>query len=110
MQEQMKCDKKATEALSAALTAHLNRPPSPPSSPAVIPQEYILQILDEPIQDSVRAHIKQLLNRLRTDVENMMRTKNEELYGTLWGKLALTLRMVDAVARKVNQEQGGAAT
>jgi hypothetical protein len=106
MKEQMERDKKATEALSAALTAHLAHPPSPPSAPTAIPQEYILQVLDEPIQDSIRAHIGQLLSRLRTDIETMMRTKNDELYGALWGKLTLTLRAVDAIARKVNQERG----
>jgi hypothetical protein len=109
MREQMERDKKATEALSAALAVHLAHPPSPPPSPTSLPQEYILQILDEPIQDSVRAHIKHLLERLRTDVENMMRAKNDELYGTLWGKLTLTLKMVDAIARKVNQESGDPA-
>jgi hypothetical protein len=39
----------------------------------------------------------------------MMRAKNDELYGTLWGKLTLTLKMVDAIARKVNQESGDPA-
>lgn len=104
MREQMEHDKKAAEALSAALAAHLANPIT--SSPTNLPQEYILQILDEPIQDSVRAHIKQLLNRLRADLENMIRTKNDELYGALWGRLTLTLKMVDAIARKVNQEPG----
>jgi len=103
-------DKKAAQALSAALAAHLANPPTPAASPTSLPQEYILQILDEPIQDSVRAHIKQLLNRLRTDVENMMRTKNDELYGALWGRLTLTMKMVDAIARKVNQETGEVTT
>jgi hypothetical protein len=79
------------------------------NGPPTMPQEYILQVLDEPIQDSVRAHIKKLLDRLRVDVENMMRTKHDELNGALGGKLTLTLRMVDAIARKVNQERVDAA-
>lgn len=103
MREQMEHDKKAAETLGAALTAHLANPPPSPTS---IPQEYILQILDEPIQDAVRAHIKQLINRLRADIRDMMQTKNDELYGVLWGRLTLTLKMVDAIARKVNQEIG----
>lgn len=106
MREQLERDKKAAEALSAALAVQIANPPQPAPSPTALPQEYILQILDEPIQDSVRAHIKHLLNRLRADVENTMRTKNEELYGTLWGRLTLTLKMVDTIARKVNQESG----
>jgi hypothetical protein len=105
MKEQMERDKKAADALGAALAAHLaNPPPLPP--PTTIPQEYILQILDEPIQDAVRSHIKHLLDRLRTDVATLMRTKNEELHTTLWGKVTMTLKMVDAIARKVNQESG----
>jgi hypothetical protein len=105
MREQMERDKSKTEALGAALRAHLSHASSPPSPPP-IPQEYILQVLDEPIKDSVRAHIKHALEGLRADVETLLRTKNDELYDALWGKLTLTLKMVEAIARRVNQEIG----
>jgi hypothetical protein len=39
-------------------------------------------------------------------VEAMMKTHNQEVYGTLWAKVKLTLRMIDAIARKVEKEQG----
>lgn len=103
MREQLTRNKKETDALSAALTAYLTRPPSPPPVP---PQEYILQLLEHPIQEAIRAHLRPILDNFRTDVEAMMKTHNQEVYGTLWAKVKLTLRMVDAIARKVEKEQG----
>lgn len=103
MTEQLVLKTKETDALNAALAAYLACPPSPPPIP---PQEYILQLLNSPIQEAIRAHLRPILDSFRTDVETMMKAHNQEVYGTLWAKVKLTLRMIDAIARKVEKEQG----
>jgi hypothetical protein len=99
MQQQLEDNKRETEALNAALAAHLANPFP------MIPQEYILNELEEPIQMSIRQHIQPLLNDLRSNVEALVQTQNQQLYGSLWAKVKITLRMVDAIARKVSKEQ-----
>lgn len=107
MRDQLERDKKQMDALSAALNAYIAQPRLPSPSPAVPSQAEILEALEEPITASVRAQVQPLLNGLRERIETTMKAQNEEMYGTLWAKMQLTLRMVNAIAKKVEQEQRG---
>jgi hypothetical protein len=97
-------------ALNAALSAHIARPLSPPASPRIIPPEYILQVIEEPLLESVRSNIEPLIHELRTNIQDMLRTQNAEMYDTLWGKLSLTLRMVEAISARISQRETGVVT
>jgi len=100
-------DLKEIGALNAALSAHITRPPSPPASPRTLPPEYILQVIEEPLLESVRSNIEPLIHQLRGSIQDMLCTQNAEMYDTLWGKLSLTLRMVEAISARISQREAG---
>ena len=52
---------------------------------------------------SVRSHLVQVVEELRKDVENMLRTQNAELYSTLWNKITVTLKVLDMIQSRINQ-------
>jgi len=87
-----------------ALNAYIAQPPSPPSTPLNLPPfEYILQSLEEPMVQSVRTHVIHVVEELRKDLENMVRTQNAELYSTLWNKITVTLKVLDMIQSRINQ-------
>ena len=88
-----------------ALNAYLSQPPSPPTTPLLNlpPFEYIFQSLEEPMVQSVRSHLVHVVEELRKDVENMVRTQNAELYSTLWNKITVTLKVLDMIQSRINQ-------
>ena len=87
-----------------ALNAYISQPPSPPATPLNLPPfEYIFQSLEEPMIQSVRAHLVNVIEEMRKDVENMVRTQNAELYSTLWNKITITLKVLDMIQSRINQ-------
>ena len=87
-----------------ALNAYISQPPSPPSTPLNLPPfDYIFQSLEEPMVQSVRSHLVHVVEELRKDVENMVRTQNAELYSTLWNKITVTLKVLDMIQSRINQ-------
>ncbi|KII88492.1 hypothetical protein PLICRDRAFT_161638 [Plicaturopsis crispa FD-325 SS-3] len=93
--------------ISAALAAHLARPPSPPTSP--ISPEYILQAIEQPLTDSVHAHVQPLIDNLREQIGELLKARNAETYATLWNKLTMTLRVMETLSARVEKEQGALA-
>jgi hypothetical protein len=47
--------------------------------------------------------VKPLIDDLRAEIENMLRSQNTEIYETLWGKLSLTLRMVETISGRIEK-------
>ena len=52
---------------------------------------------------SVRAHLVNVIEEMRKDVENMVHTQNAELYSTLWNKITITLKVLDMIQSRINQ-------
>jgi len=96
-------DRRTIEALQAALAAHVAHPPSPPRSPRIPAQNYVLDLIEEPLLDVVHTNVKPLIDDLRAEVEGMLRNQNTEIYETLWGKLSLTLRMVETISGRIEK-------
>jgi hypothetical protein len=96
-------DRRALEALQAALAAHVAHPPSPPRSLRMPTQDYVLNLIEEPLLEVVYAGVKPLIDSLRNDVEDMLVKQNTEMYETLWGKLSLTLRMVETISGRIEK-------
>jgi hypothetical protein len=87
-----------------ALNAYISQPPSPPATPLNLPPfDYIFQSLEEPMVQSIRSQLVLAVEELRTDVENMVRTQNAELYSTLWNKITVTLKVLDMIQSRINQ-------
>ena len=88
-----------------ALNAYISQPPSPPATPLLKlpPFDYIFQSLEEPMVQSIRSHLVHVVEELRKDVENMVRTQNAELYSTLWNKITATLKVLDMIQSRINQ-------
>ena len=87
-----------------ALNAYTSQPPSPPATPLNLPPfDYVFQSLEEPMIQSVRSHLVHVVEELRKDVENMVRTQNAELYSTLWNKITVTLKVLDMIQSRINQ-------
>ena len=98
--------RKHTEALNAALSVHLARSPSPTPAPTSEPAN-ILAALEIPIQESVLNQVNPLLDSLYLSITNHINAQNQELNASLWSKLQMTLKMVNAIAKKVDQENRG---
>ncbi|PFH54346.1 hypothetical protein AMATHDRAFT_135587, partial [Amanita thiersii Skay4041] len=94
---------KQVEALEAAHAAHLSRPMSPPMSPRIPPIDYIIQSVKEPILDVARLAIQPMLTSLREDVQALIQERNAEVYQTLWSRLSLTLKVIDAISAQIPQ-------
>jgi hypothetical protein len=87
-----------------ALNAYISQPPSPPATPLNLPPfDYIFQSLEEPMVQSVRSHLVHVVEELRKDIEEMVRTQNAELYSTLWNKITVTLKVLDMIQSRINQ-------
>lgn len=92
------------QTLEMALNAYISQPPSPPATPLNLPPfDYIFQSLEEPMIQTVRSHLVHVVEELRKDVENMVRTQNAELYSTLWNKITVTLKVLDMIQSRINQ-------
>lgn len=89
------------EALEAAVAAHIAQPPSPPGSPRIPTRDYILEELEEPIVDMVRTHTKPLIETMRSQVEELLRIQNKEMYDLFSSKLTLTLRTVETISGRI---------
>lgn len=53
----------------------------------------------------VRANIQPLIEDVRGQVREMLQNHSQEMYKTLWGKLSVTLRMVESISQRI--EHGG---
>lgn len=55
------------------------------------------------MKESLRSFLVPAIEDLRKDVEDMVRTQNEELYSTLWNKMTVTLKVLEMIQSKINQ-------
>ncbi|KAF8636663.1 hypothetical protein AX17_003469 [Amanita inopinata Kibby_2008] len=94
---------KAIEALRAAHAAHIARPVSPPNSPYLPPMDYIVQSIHDPLIDAARSALQPMLNSMRESVQALLQNRNAEMYETLWSRLALTMRLVEALSVRLAQ-------
>jgi hypothetical protein len=101
--EEREKNRNAIEALKAALAAHVAHPPSPPRSPRIPAQDYVLNVIEEPLLDVVHSSVKPLIEDLRSEVVDMLRNQNTEMYETLWGKLSVTLRLVETISGRIEK-------
>lgn len=51
----------------------------------------------------VRENLIQKVENLRTDLEKMVKTQNEELYSTLWNKITATLKVLHMIQLRIDQ-------
>jgi len=93
-------DKIAT--LQNAMKAYLSRPASPPPTPTLPPPAFVLQALQEPLTQAVRASVQPLVEELRNDVEKLVKVNNSELYSTVWEKLSNPLRVLELIRARVS--------
>ncbi|KAH0583863.1 hypothetical protein H2248_009459 [Termitomyces sp. 'cryptogamus'] len=110
-EEQRQKDLKTIVALEEAVKMYTDHSPQP-AIPGLT-QDQIIHLMDEPLIDIVRAHIRPLLEQLRNKVQDMLNMQNSEMYSALWGKLSLTLRMVETISKRlerVDQGSGPAQT
>ncbi|KAF9464713.1 hypothetical protein BDZ94DRAFT_1190609 [Collybia nuda] len=89
------------EALEAAVSAHVAQPPSPPGSPHMPTHDHILEELEDSVVDMVRAHTKPLIETMRSQVEDLLRIQNKEMYDIFSSKLTLTLRTMEAISGRI---------
>lgn len=83
---------------------------SPQPAMPGLTHDQIIHLMDEPLLDIVRAHIRPLLEQLRNKVQEMLSTQNSEMYKVLWGKLSLTLRMVETISKRLERIDQGSAS
>jgi hypothetical protein len=88
-------DRATMEALSAALAAYRDQPPPATS----VPLDFILTTIDGPIRDSVQSLVRPMVEGMVKDIEEKLQDQDGQLYGELWEKIALTLKVVDAVSK-----------
>ncbi|KAJ7219285.1 hypothetical protein GGX14DRAFT_355541 [Mycena pura] len=95
-EEASRKDQESMMALSRAFELlQQQRPPPPPA----LPLEFILSEIDEPIRNQVRSVVRPMVDKLAKDVAEQIDKQDEKTYGQLWGKIALTLRVVDVVSK-----------
>ncbi|KAG5635838.1 hypothetical protein H0H81_009978 [Sphagnurus paluster] len=93
-------NQKRIEALEAGIDAYMNSPPAVPQPN--LTHEQLVHLLEEPLVDMVRENIRPLVEQLRDLVQQLLRQQNEEMYKALWGKLSLTLHMVETVSQRMD--------
>ncbi|KAJ7172465.1 hypothetical protein C8R46DRAFT_1259192 [Mycena filopes] len=94
LETETKKDQDTLQALLHAFEALKARPASP-----VLPLEFILTAIDEPVRDAVRAAVRPMVDDLSRNLQEKIVKLDAETYGQLWGKIALTLKVVEAVSR-----------
>ena len=112
-------DTQTLHVLEAAMKAYTNSttaPPSPPLSPSPassfptssLTSEYIIQALQDPITDVLRAKMKPLIQEFRDNVEGLLKDQNAEMYGTIWERVKGALILLRTISDKleVGQQQG----
>ncbi|KAJ7940627.1 hypothetical protein B0H13DRAFT_1939012 [Mycena leptocephala] len=91
LEESSKNDQETIFTLTMALEALTKR--APPS----LPLEFIVRAIDEPIRDAVQSAVRPMVDNLAKDLDEKIVKQDAETYGHLWGKIALTLKLVEAV-------------
>jgi len=95
-EEASRKDEESMKALSRAFELLQQQRPSPPPS---LPLDFILSEIDEPIRNQVRSVVRPMVEKMEQDVAEQIDKQDEKTYGQLWGKIALTLRVVDVVSK-----------
>ena len=111
-------DTQSLQVLEAAMKAYTKSTTAPPSlplspSPASLffPSliiEYLVQALQDPITDILRAKMKPLIQEFRDNVEGLLKDQNAEMYGTIWERVKGALILLRTISDKleVGQQQG----
>ncbi|KAG6818106.1 hypothetical protein H0H87_000011 [Tephrocybe sp. NHM501043] len=108
-QESREKDRRTISALEQAIEAYTRV--SAPSPVPGLTHDQLVELLEEPLQDSVRTQMQPLIEALRGQVQDMLKTQNAAMYKSLWSKLALTLRMVESISKRLERiDRTAAAT
>jgi hypothetical protein len=94
--------KKERAAIVALLTTHLASPPTPPSSPQIVPIDQILKSTKASVLQNVRSQVKPLIDELSENAEEMLRASRAEVAASLSGKINDIVRMMDSVSARVD--------
>ncbi|KAF8163749.1 hypothetical protein B0H34DRAFT_696674 [Crassisporium funariophilum] len=95
------------QTFQAALAAYTSRPPSPPASPRMPSSTYILQSLEEPLVQAMRSNIMPVVEEVRGQMEKLVQAQSEELYKTLWGRINMTLKVLETIQSKIDEDSVG---
>ncbi|KAH7926335.1 hypothetical protein BV22DRAFT_1118989 [Leucogyrophana mollusca] len=96
-------DRKEMNALNATLQALISRPPAPAPQPMpTVPMaEYFLEVLEDPITTSIRAHCVPLLTQLRDELLTTTSEENTKLHDSLSPKLGNLAHYFDVFTTQV---------
>lgn len=100
LEKQQSENAKIIESLQAGILELNSRPP--PS----IPRQVLVDTFEEPIKEIIRSKITPLIDDFQREMDGILHTRNED-YKSLWAKLGVTQKMVNAIANQVNREQAG---
>lgn len=65
-----------------------------------------MDTFEEPIKEIIRSKITPLIDEFQREMDGILHARNED-YKSLWAKLGVTQKMVNAIANQVNREQAG---
>jgi hypothetical protein len=74
-------------------------------SPRVAAPSYLLQSLEQPLVDSLRASIQPLMLQLRKDIETLVQEKNAQLFSTVWEKISQTLKVLSLIQQRMDADR-----
>jgi len=86
------------DALEKAIELYTSKAPN-----SLLTQDHLLHFIQEPVLDMVRESVQPLIEDLRRQVQEMLQNQSQEMYKTLWGKLSVTLQMVETISQRIEQ-------
>ncbi|KAJ7155956.1 hypothetical protein C8R43DRAFT_998473 [Mycena crocata] len=100
-------DEEQMRALTTALELFNQRASTPAPAPSGLPLDFILRAIDDPIRDAVQKAVRPIVDEMDRGLQECIVKQDKETYGHLWGQIALTLKVVDAVSRVSLTPDGG---
>ena len=107
--EAMKTYKAEMNALNAALTTYIARPPDPIPPPVLPDIDILVEALRPPIIASMREQIGPMLVGLRTEVEGMLESQTRQISKALLFKLTRVLKTERYIQEWLERESKGQA-
>ncbi|KAG6909704.1 hypothetical protein DXG01_015906 [Tephrocybe rancida] len=105
LQSDREKDRKTIAALEQAVQTYIDTPAGPPAPGPT--HDQLVELLEEPLVDLVRATIRPVMEQLRQQVQEMLTVQNAAMYKALWGKLSMTLRMVESISKRLERVDQG---
>lgn len=63
----------------------------------------MFKLIEDPLLEVIHSHLKPVVENLRSSVESTLNKQNVEMYESLWGKLSLTLSMVETISSRMEK-------